>query len=234
MIDGIDGSGKDTVANAWKEHLTKQGNAIFDLREYWKLNGKYPEIDELKSYDFIFTAEPTYTGVGKVIREELTRKGTSYPEIAIAHAFSLDRLVHYERVIIPAVETGKCVIQVRGVSTSLSYQAVSGHISLNDLAALPGNAVALTNRPDYLILMDIKPAEILSRLSARNDKNDNSIFERQDFLEKVSAFFENDQFQKLFTDRGTTIKKLPATDEIDIMKDRSIILFQDLINPYAN
>lgn len=234
MVDGIDGSGKDTVANAWKDHLAAQGNALFDVRDYWKKNGTYPDFSELKSYDFIFTAEPTYVGIGKVIREELTRKGTHYSELAIAHAFSLDRLVHYEKIIIPALADGKCVIQVRGVSTSLCYQAVSGTLSLNTLAALPGNAVALEHRPDYLVLMDVSSDAIISRLSGRSDKNDNSIFERQDFLEKVTTFFNSPQFQGLFTNRGTVIEKLPAHEDLATMKDKSLHLLTLLLTSYAH
>jgi thymidylate kinase len=73
MIDGIDGSGKSTVVQGWKDYLNSQGNTIFDLKEYWQKEGCYPPYSELRSYDFIISGEPTYVGVGKAIREHLIR-----------------------------------------------------------------------------------------------------------------------------------------------------------------
>ena len=137
MLDGIDGSGKSTILQAWKEDLAAQGNGIFDLKNYWQTAGRYPELSEMKAYDFIFSCEPTYTGVGSVIRDELVRR-PGYPPQAIAHAFSLDRLVLYTKIIIPLLKEGKCVIQDRGVSSSLAYQSLqSEDLSFEKLAALP-------------------------------------------------------------------------------------------------
>ena len=48
MLDGIDGCGKSTIIQAWKDYLTAQGNAIFDLKKYWQETGHYPELSELK------------------------------------------------------------------------------------------------------------------------------------------------------------------------------------------
>ena len=33
LIDGIDGSGKSTIIDAWKKYLSDAGNAVFDLKE---------------------------------------------------------------------------------------------------------------------------------------------------------------------------------------------------------
>lgn len=229
MIDGIDGCGKDTVADTWKEQLIKDGNTIFDVRDYWKKNGHYPERSEMKSYDFVFTAEPTYVGVGKVIREELTKQGTNYPDMAIAQAFSLDRLVHYERIVIPALNDGQCVIQVRGVSTSLCYQSLSGTLSLATLASLPGNTLALEHRPDHLVLLPLSAEQALGRLAHRLEKNDNAIFEKQTFLEKAAICYASQQFQELFISRGTQIQQLPADTNLATMKAASLGLLPSLI-----
>lgn len=232
MIDGIDGSGKSTDVQAWKEYLADQGNAIFDLKHYWQTNGKYPELEELKSYDFIFSCEPTYAGVGKVIREELVKVGTNYPHRAIIEAFSLDRLVLYNKIIIPLLAMDKIVIQDRGVSTSLAYQSLqSAEFDFAKIAQFPGNALALANRPDHLVIAKISADKAASRLSGRFDKNDNAIFEKLDFLKKASENFYSPEFQKIFTDRGTQIHYLNAESEIDIMKQEAIDLLKTLINP---
>ncbi len=230
MIDGIDGSGKSTVVQAWKEYLASQGNTVFDLKQYWQTTGKYPELDEMKSYDFIFSCEPTYTGIGKVIREELVQQGKNYPHRAIVEAFSLDRLVLYNKIIIPLLTNGKIVIQDRGVSTSLAYQSLKDEeFNFAKIAEFPGNKLALANKPDHLIIAKISAEQAAARISARFDKNDNAIFEKLDFLKKTTAVFYSDEYQKIFTDRGTQIHYLNAESEIDIMKQEAIDLLKKLI-----
>ena len=122
MLDAIDGGGKGTVIDAWKEYIASQGNPIFDLKSYWKENNEYPEINEMRSYDFVFSAEPTFIGVGKSILHELIRQGADYPSEAIAQAYALDRLILYKKIIIPLLGQDKFIIQDRGFSTSLAYQ----------------------------------------------------------------------------------------------------------------
>lgn len=230
MIDGIDGSGKSTVVQTWKDYLAAQGNAIFDLKHYWQTTEKYPELDEIKSYDFIFSCEPTYVGVGKVIREELVRTGTNYPHRAIVEAFSLDRLVLYNKIIIPALASDKIVIQDRGVSTSLAYQSLKNkEFSYEKIAEFPGNQLALANRPDHLIVAKISAEKAAARIGARFDKNDDTIFEKLDFLKKAAEIFYSDEYQKIFIDRGTNVHYLNAETEIDIMKQEAIDLLNSII-----
>lgn len=228
MLDGIDGSGKSTVIEAWKTYLTSQGNTIFDLREYWKQNGKHPSFAELKSYDFIFSAEPTYVGVGKVIREELIRKGTGYPPLAIAEAYSLDRLILYHNVIVPALQAGKWVIQDRGVSTSLCYQVLGG-LDEQVVRDLPGNAFALTHRPDHLIILTVPPTIAIERLAARADKQDNVIFEQLEFQTQAAERFVSPSYQRVFTEAGTVVGYLSGAEKADIMQKEAVELLQRLL-----
>jgi len=185
MLDGPDGSGKSTAIQAWKNHLTNEGNAIFDLKNYWQTVGKYPELDKLKNYDFIFSCEPTHVGIGKVIRDELIKNGANYPVRAIVEAFSLDRLVLYKKLLIPLLQNGKVIIQDRGISTSLCYQKIQNpEFSFEYLCDFPGNKLALENRPDHLVLMEISPKEALKRIKNRIDKTNDAIFEKIDFQKK--------------------------------------------------
>ncbi len=230
MIDGIDGSGKSTAVQAWKDYLAKEGNAIFDLKHYWQTTGKYPELHELKSYDFIFSCEPTYTGVGKVIREELIKNGAGYPAQALAEAYSLDRLVLYKKIIIPLLQEGKVVIQDRGVSTTLAYQNIQNkEFTFEKISEFAGNKLALENRPDHLILAQISAEKAAARISSRFDKDDNAIFEKLDFLKKATGVFFSPEYQKVFTARGTTIHYLNTDHEIDIMKQEAVNLLKKLI-----
>ena len=230
MLDGPDGSGKSTVIQAWKDHLTSEGNTIFDLKNYWQTAGKYPELDEVRSYDFIFSCEPTYAGFGKVIREELIKNGTNYPVRAIVEAFSLDRLVLYKKLLIPLLQNGKIIIQDRGVSTSLSYQKIQNpDFSFEYLSDFPGNKLALENRPDHLVLMKISPDEALKRIGGRSDKNDDAIFEKIDFQKKSIEMYASDEFQKLFSNKGSKINYLNAELGIDTMKQEAISLLKQIL-----
>ncbi|MEK7625096.1 MAG: dTMP kinase [Patescibacteria group bacterium] len=229
MIDGIDGSGKSTIVAVLKEYLTGEGNAIFDLRDYWLANGKYPEFHELKSYDFIFTSEPTYIGIGKVLREELINSNNHYPEKAIAHAFSLDRIVLYNKIIIPALKEKKCVISDRGVSTSLCYQTLSGKLSIKEIAEMVGNSLALEYAPEHLIIMKVNPKEALARLKKRSEKQDNAVFEKLAFQTKAADLFYSKEYKKLFEAHGTKVHYLPGNDKIDIMKTSAIKLFKQIL-----
>ncbi len=229
MVDGMDGSGKSTVVEGWKSYLTQRGNTIFDLKEYWKKFGSYPEYSELKNYDFIFSCEPTYTAIGKTIREELIKNGTAYPPLAVAEAYSLDRLILYTKIIIPVLSEGKCVIQDRGVSTSLCYQPLTGGLDTAAVAHLPGNQLALEQRPDHLVIVSVSPETSLKRLSVRNEKQDNVIFENADFQSRVGARYASPEYRKLFTDRGTQVHDLSGEQEIGIMNERALDLLKTLV-----
>lgn len=228
IIDGIDGSGKSTVIESWKEHLQKGGNGIFDLRAYWKEHGRSPELSEMRAYDFIFSAEPSYSGVGKIIREELIKNGSEYPELAIAEAYSLDRLILYTKLLIPLLKQGKCIIQDRGVSTSLCYQALS-KLSPKTLATLPGNALALKYHPDHLVLATVKPETALARLAKRSDKQDDVIFERLAFQKRAAKRFASPGYRKLFSARGAKIHELSGDATPAIMKAQGIDLLQKIL-----
>lgn len=230
MIDGIEGGGKSTIVESWKKHASEQGKNIFDLKKYGLENGHYPEYHELQSYDIIFSAEPTFFGIGKIIREEMIKNGSNYSELAIAQAYSLDRLVLYKKIIIPALRDNKIVIEDRGVSTSLCYQALSGNLSLDLLAQLPGNALALEQRPDHLILISMSIATAQKRLASRYEKQDDAIFDKIDFQQKAAAMYLSPEYQKLFTDRGTVIQYLNTDVEIDIMKQNAVNIFNTLIS----
>lgn len=230
MIDGIEGGGKSTIVESWKKCASEQGKNIFDLKKYGLENGRYPEYNELQSYDIIFSAEPTFFGIGKIIREEMIKNGSDYSELAIAQAYSLDRLVLYKKIILPALQDNKIVIEDRGVSTSLCYQALSGNLSLDILAQLPGNALALKHRPDHLILISMSIETAQKRLASRYEKQDDAIFDKIDFQQKAATMYLSPEYQKLFTDRGTAIQYLNTDVEIDIMKQNAVNIFNTLIS----
>ncbi len=231
MVDGIDGSGKSTIVETWKEYLVSEGNPVFDLKKYWKEKSLAPTLDELRGYDFIISGEPTYVGVGAAIRQELIRAGTNYSGRSIAEAYALDRLILYHTLLIPLLKEGKCVIQDRGVSTSFAYQPVADpNITAEFLATLEGNQLALQFRPDYLVLLQASATVAMARLAQRADKQDNVIFEQLAFEERLAERFATSSYRAVFTARGTVIKELPGDAELAILKAQALQLLKNLLN----
>ena len=231
IIDGIDGSGKSTIIEAWKEYLRANGNGFFDLVKYFKETGNYPEMSELKAYEFIISGEPTYTGIGKILREELLKDGANFPPESLAEAFSLDRLMLYKKIIIPCLKQGKVIIQDRGISSTLSYQPLTDKkLTVKYLSKLAGNQLALKNSPNYLVLMNTKPEEAINRLKKRTDKQDDSVFEKLKFLKKLHKVLMSKKFQTLFTKHKTKIQLLEGNQKIDIMKAQAVNLLKKILS----
>lgn len=228
MVDGIDGAGKSTVIDHWADYLEQQEKRVFDLKKYWKENDDFPEYQDLQDYDVILSAEPTYTWVGGAIRGEIVQR-SSYSANAAVQAFALDRQVLYKRIIVPALKDNKTIIQDRGVSTSLCYQTIqSKEFDIEDIAEVEGNKFALENRPDYLVLLDVDIKEALDRLNYREDKQDDSHFEKKEFLKKARTQFFSERYQNLFKKQGAEIKKLDCNQEIGIIKEKSITFLKNL------
>lgn len=229
MIDGIDGSGKSTIIDTFKNHLTEQGKTIFDLKNYWQKNKCHPKISEIKSYDFIFSAEPTNVGIGQAIREELINNNYNYSTLSIAQAYALDRLILYTKLLIPALQQNKTIIQDRGVTTSLAYQpAQDPNITLDMVAELEGNKLALEYAPDNLIIADATAENALKRLNGRG-KKDEAIFEKLEILQKNSQRFYDIKFKNLLASKKTTINYLNCNQKIDTMKGEALKLLYKII-----
>ncbi|MBT3230610.1 deoxynucleoside kinase [Candidatus Uhrbacteria bacterium] len=210
VIDGVAGSGKSTLIRAIKAKLEEKGLKIFDLNDWTRENDKPPKFKDIADYDVYFTFEPTKYWVGAAIRHELSYSGASGD--IVAQAFSLDRHIQYVRLIAPALAAGKIIIQDRSVSSSIVYQPIMKEApSLEDLIALPGNALALTYPPDHLILTHIDPEKLQTRLDTRDDDS-KGVFENIDYLKKVDQRFRSEWFSQLFTSRGTCVHDF-STDQ---------------------
>jgi len=136
MIDGLDGLGKGVIIDAIRESLQEKKLKIFDLETFWKKYNDHPDFEnthfgnkpnsffvDSDSFDVLLSAEPTFVGVGSAIRfEAIAKNKRPYDAKTIAEMYALDRLILYQRVILPLLKKGKIIIQSRGVITSLVYQ----------------------------------------------------------------------------------------------------------------
>lgn len=230
MADGIDGSGKGTIVKALADWAAKKQMKVMDLKDYWKTKHNFPEPEEIKEYDVIISAEPTFSMVGQAIREEIVRDNNRhYSAWTTAEAFSLDREILYRRVIIPALEQGKIIFQERGVTTSMIYQPVQKEpLELEKILELSGNRLALEYRPDLLIITLVDPKEAVRRLAER-DKKDNVIFEKLPFLEKIAERFAAPWFREIMEKQGSKFVYLKTNKTVYDTIEESVKLWEDFI-----
>ena len=214
MVDGPDGAGKGVILEAISDSLFE--------------TAFYPMGGRIIPQDVILAFEPTYEGIGAVIRNEIIKKGTgrSYSAATTAQAYALDREVLYRTTVLPALKKQKFVVQDRGLPASLAYQSAQAEISkekltVEDILALPGNKLALENAPGLLIIPDVDVKIAMKRLESR-DKNDNSIFEVDDFQRKVKEFYHSQKFQDIFNMAGTRIEYISTGTNVEDTKKRSM------------
>ncbi len=224
MVDGIAGSGKSTVLRAIETWAEQCHHRVFRLSQ-WKEDAP-PNFEDVRDHDVFFTYEPSRTWIGRAIRYELSREDQPYSGEELAHAFALDRQLMYRRLIIPALEAGKTIIQDRGVSTSLVYQPIMpGGLPLESIMALPGNKLAMQYAPNALILTKLPAEEAVARIQARSDDS-KGVFANVEFLKKLAVRFHEPWLRELFESHGTSIHELDTSGTVEDTSARA----QTLVN----
>lgn len=230
MIDGIDGAGKTTIVNAWRQWLESSGRVVFDAIKFEKTEGRIPTIEDAQDASVIISGEPTYAGLGKKLRDEMLTPGASFSANEITEAFAEQRRELYETLIIPALQHELLIIQDRGITSSLSYQpTMSPDITEEFVAGLTGNELALKYRPD-IVLLCIAPIDIaLARLAGRAEKKDNAIFEERERLSKIAERFETGTWKQYLTNRGTRFVYFKADQNLPDALAHAITLLQEFM-----
>lgn len=225
MMDGVAGSGKTTVIRSMYEWM--QSSFVCFRLEDWK-NSELPSEKDIIESDVLFTYEPTRNWVGGALRYEMFHD-KSYSGISHAHAFALDRELLYRRIIIPALQSGKMIIQDRGISTSLVYQTLMENgLSISDIQLLPGNQLALEYIPDHLILIDCPIETVISRIRSRIDESKGQ-YADVEFLKKVDARFREQWFLDIFRSRKTKIHSFSTQGTLEETKKSAIRLLYSIL-----
>ncbi len=227
IVDGIDGSGKSTVLRAVQTWAEDCQHHVFKLSDW--MDVAPPRFEDVRDFDVYFTYEPTRTWVGRAIRYELSRVDEPYDGEEVAQAFALDRQIMYRRLIIPALNAGKTIIQDRSVSSSLVYQPIMpGGLSLEAIMNLPGNKLALSYPPNALILTKLPAQQAIKRLEERSgDPKD--VFEKLDFMKKLEARFAEPWFRELYESRGTTLYELDTSGTVEATSQRAQQLIDHIL-----
>jgi len=138
VLEGIDGSGKDTHIKFLMEEMCQRG------------------------YKVVETEEPSSNRVGTFLKRYQRRDEKRLPAEAEVLLYAADRFDHLKTVIEPALRRGDIVISNRYFYSSLAYQG-SVDVDLDWIREM--NAFAL--KPDLAVLLDILPEYSLQRLKRR-------------------------------------------------------------------
>jgi dTMP kinase len=139
VIEGIEGAGKSTVAQAIAEFAKGRG------------------------YDALITRDPGGTELGERVREILLRGEESRSPITETFLFMAARRQLVDERIIPALEAGKCVVLDRFLLSTMAYQGVAGGVGIETVLTLGQIAVGSVI-PAMTLLLDLPVEEGFRRI----------------------------------------------------------------------
>lgn len=160
VLEGIDGSGKSSLAAWLARRLTDAGNST------------------------VLRREPTDGPAGQELRRIITegRKGIA-PEAETA-LFIEDRRQHVASGIGPDLEAGRVVILDRYYLSTAAYQ---GALGMDPESILAENE-SFAPQPDLALLLDLSVSTALDRIT-RGRGGQRSAFEKEAYLEQVRRLF---------------------------------------------
>jgi dTMP kinase len=146
VVEGIDGSGKSTVAARVVDDLTRRGRKVLRTRE------------------------PGGTPLGEKIRALLLDAGNSemvpFTELFL---YMASRAQLVDEVIRPSLRKGIDVVCDRYYYSTAAYQGAAGRVGIPVVLAV-AEKIAKFERPDLVALLDLDPAVARRREGIRNDR----------------------------------------------------------------
>lgn len=225
IIDAIDGAGKDTLASLVLDKLVQGGRRVFDAIAFQRDHKQLPlpEHPDVLKAEFMLVCEPTHVkhkGASYRLRDHITPDSKT-TQRELVKMYAEDRMALYQQLVIPFLENGGTVLQVRALSSSLAYQrAVDPSITIEEILAQPGNQLELEYAPKALFLLSLSIEEAARRRKLRGEKEDPSIFDADDIQDGCRANYRTPELRKVFTDRGTKIIDIDASGNVAENFDR--------------
>lgn len=156
-------------------------------------SGKSTQLERLAARlratgcEVVVTYEPGATAVGVRIRELLLHDPQRLSARAEALLFAVDRAVHVDTVVRPALVADRIVLTDRYIDSSLAYQGVGRRLTVQEVRRISRWATEGLV-PDLTILLDVPAADGLRR--ARGDGvGDKVEAESVEFHERVRQAF---------------------------------------------
>ena len=161
-LEGGDGAGKSTQAQALAEWIRSKGHEV------------------------VVTREPGGSAIGQRLRAMLLDVGnTGISHRAEALLYAADRAEHVETVIRPALERGAVVITDRYLDSSIAYQGAGRDLSGSEVGRI--NRWATEGLvPDLTVLLDVDPESARERFTEALDRLESEPLE---FHSRVRAGF---------------------------------------------
>lgn len=161
-LEGGDGAGKSTQAEALAEWIRAKGHEV------------------------VLTHEPGATPVGKRLRSILLDvSGSGLSHRAEALLYAADRAEHVDTVIRPALERGAVVITDRYTDSSVAYQGAGRDLSPTEIARISRWATGGLV-PHLTVLLDVDPGTARERFTEAPDRLES---EPAEFHTRVRAGF---------------------------------------------
>ena len=184
-LEGGDGAGKSTQAQALAEWIRSKGHEV------------------------VVTREPGGSAVGQRLRAMLLDVGnTGISHRAEALLYAADRAEHVESVIRPALERGAVVITDRYIDSSVAYQGAGRDLSGAEVGRISRWATdGLV--PDLTVLLDVDPEAARERFTEALDRLESEPVEfharvRSGFLALAAA----DPVRYLVVDAGQPVAEV--------------------------
>jgi dTMP kinase len=160
-LEGVDGSGKSTVARALIERLTSSGD------------------------EAILVREPGGTALGEVVRG-LLLDSERLDDWAEVFLFAAQRSELAREVVLPALENGTWVVSDRSYYSSIAYQGRGRGLGEDKVRAI--NEIGLDGVvPHHVFVLDVEPDLAL----ARQEDPDRIGKEGVDFQSAVRASYQS-------------------------------------------
>ncbi|GAA1993521.1 dTMP kinase [Kitasatospora viridis] len=161
-LEGGDGAGKSTQAQALAEWIRSKGHEV------------------------VLTREPGGSPVGQRLRGLVLDVGnTGLSHRAEALIYAADRAEHVENVIRPALARGAVVITDRYMDSSIAYQGAGRDLAATEVARISRWATGGLV-PDLTVVLDVDPAQARERFTEALDRLEN---EPVEFHARVRAGF---------------------------------------------
>ena len=199
-IEGGEGVGKSTQINALADMIRSHGHEV------------------------ILTREPGGTEGAEVIRQLLLGGSAErWAPRAEALLFAAARSDHVERLIEPALASGKWVIADRFIDSSRAYQGAGSGLSDDDIMTLHdiGSRGLL---PDRTLVLRLDPKEAAQRAAARDQNRPDRIQGRtEDFHSNVDIAFVG------YAEREPRVRLVDASGSAEDVTARLVAQISDLL-----
>ncbi|UUD36387.1 dTMP kinase [Mycoplasmopsis citelli] len=163
-FEGLDGSGKTTIINKLMQFLQTKFNLS----------------------NIVLTREPGGQGLAEAekIREIILDSSSDLSAVAEAMLYSTSRRIHLEKVIWPALQSGKLVLCDRYIDSFYAYQGFARSLGYDYVKALT-ELVIDKAYPDITIFFNLTPQQAKIRRNSTRLVEDRMEQEKATFHESV-------------------------------------------------